>query len=143
LIDIDNRNPTLAQILLIEDHADTVYMMIRCLECHGFSVSSATSGKAALVLVKKRLFSAIVSDFGLPDIDGRRLLPLLREHSSAPAVAVTACAFPSDVVESAAVGFVEHLGKPVDVEKLVVVLRRLIWPAPPFDELGRDWAVPK
>jgi CheY-like chemotaxis protein len=74
---------------------------------------------------------AMILDIGLPVEDGYSLIARIRELEAAqglarvPAIALTAFARTNDRERAFAAGFDEHVAKPVDIETLVGVLRRL------------------
>jgi CheY-like chemotaxis protein len=74
----------------------------------------------------------IMADIGMPDEDGYSLLTSLRcierEQGAArvPAIAVTAYARREDRQRALAAGFDDHLNKPVDPERLMAVLAKLV-----------------
>ena len=72
----------------------------------------------------------IVADIGLPGEDGYSFIRRVRAHSipairSVPAIAVTAYATVPDRAEALAVGFQQHLPKPIDPGRLVQAIRDL------------------
>jgi len=73
----------------------------------------------------------IVSDIGMPGLDGWGMMELIRSQprlrgDATPAIALTAHATPADRERSMAAGFQEHLAKPVDFEELSRVITRLV-----------------
>jgi CheY-like chemotaxis protein len=75
--------------------------------------------------------SVIVADIALPDEDGYSFIRRVRAHATpaiqaTPAIAVTAHASIPDRLEALAVGFQQHLPKPVDPRRLVRAIHELI-----------------
>jgi CheY-like chemotaxis protein len=62
------------QILVIEDAADVLCVLIMLLRSEGADVAGAGSGREALALFRRRHFDVVVSDLGLPDIAGDVLI---------------------------------------------------------------------
>jgi two-component system CheB/CheR fusion protein len=62
------------QILVIEDAADVLAVLIMLLRNEGAEVAGAGSGRDALTLFRSRHFDVVVSDLGLPDIAGDVLI---------------------------------------------------------------------
>jgi PAS domain S-box-containing protein len=118
-------------IMLLEDHADSRDLLVQALRNSGADVAAfgaATDAFAALDRVRP---SVIVADIALPDEDGYSFIRRVRAHStpaiqSIPAIAVTAYATSPDRAEALAVGFQQHLPKPVDPGRLVQVIREII-----------------
>src|SRR5581483_6543504 len=67
------------RILVIDDDVDIVDMLTDQLSISGeFSVSSATTALEAMTLVKAEPFDLLIMDIGLPDMDGREAVRVLR-----------------------------------------------------------------
>lgn len=113
------------RILLIDDHADTLWSMNRLLQRRGYEVTTARSYAEALQRAEVGEFDYIISDLGLPDGSGLDLLKELRQHSHAPAIALSGYGMESDVELAREAGFTTHLTKPVDFPALLEVLRGL------------------
>jgi CheY-like chemotaxis protein len=105
------------------------------LEEVGADVRAAASGDAALEIADAWQPDLLVTDLGLPGMDGYALLAAIRaRHSSTacPAVAVSAYARLDDRSRALASGFQAHVAKPVDPATLMMVLRgALSRPQPP------------
>ncbi|TAM56617.1 response regulator transcription factor [bacterium] len=88
----------------------------------GYLVRCASDGQAALALVRDWEPDVIVLDVMLPKIDGFSLLPLLRRHTEAPILMLTARGDVSDRVEGLARGADDYLAKPFAFEELLARL---------------------
>lgn len=117
------------RILLVEDHDDTAKVMARLLAANGFVASVAPTAAHATELAGRERFDLIVSDLGLPDLDGYTLLgELHRRLGPLPAIALSGFG-PDDAGDPAAAraaGFAEHLTKPVHFPTLLASIRRLL-----------------
>lgn len=118
------------RILLVEDHQPTRVTLERLLTRRGYAVSSAETAAEARRLAAEQKFDLVVSDIGLPDTDGFSLMELLRERYRLRGIALTGYGMEEDVARSRAAGYVAHLTKPVDIQKLEAVLARLQSEAP-------------
>jgi signal transduction histidine kinase/ActR/RegA family two-component response regulator len=119
------------KILIVEDDPDSAAMMRMVLEAHGARVLIATSGPQALEMVGRERPSLLVSDIGLPLMDGYEFMQRVRatsptEGGSTPAIAVTAFARTEDRELALAAGYDRHLSKPVDVGELLEEVRRAL-----------------
>jgi PAS domain S-box-containing protein len=118
------------RLLLVEDAADTLELLRVLFAGRGYRVAACASAAAALEVAARETFDIIVSDIGLPHIDGYALLARLRaEHpalSAAPAVALTGYATPQDAAAARAAGFADHVAKPVDPAVLLRAVERLL-----------------
>lgn len=111
------------EILVIEDEVETRRLMKLAFEEHGATVTDVGSAELAQNLLGERRFDLIVSDVGLPFMDGFALMHSVRRtdgpNRDAPAIAVTAYARDTDVARSREAGFDAHVSKPVDIAGLL------------------------
>jgi PAS domain S-box-containing protein len=119
------------QILVVDDDPDALTLMQEVLEAAGATVISADSGRAALSALVEHTAHAIVSDLGMPGMDGFELLARLRQspvesQRNLPAAALTAYARSDDRVRSLKSGFQIHLSKPIDPGELVAAVAALV-----------------
>lgn len=80
----------MAQLLLVEDDAEIRRALIRALTDRGHTVSSSDTGMGALQRVLADPVDLVILDLGLPDIDGREALRMLRAVSAVPVIVATA-----------------------------------------------------
>ena len=118
------------QILIVDDDRDALTLMREVLESAGATVTSADSGHAALSALDRFVPHAIVSDLGMPGMDGFELLAQLRQspvesRRKIPVAALTAYARSEDRTRSLKSGFQIHLAKPIDPRELVAVVAML------------------
>jgi CheY-like chemotaxis protein len=111
------------RILLVEDHEDTNRSLTNLLRRRGYHVQSANSVSSALQSAAEESFDLLISDIGLPDGTGIELMEKLNTEHSMVGIALTGFGMEDDVRKSRAVGFREHLVKPVDLNKLDSVLQ--------------------
>jgi PAS domain S-box-containing protein len=129
-------------VLLVDDEADTLMLFKTTLEAHGARVRPASTAAEALGIAAEWRPRLLVSDIGLPGIDGYALLQAIREktaHRTLIAVAVTAFARPDDRARALAAGFQTHVAKPVDPSELVRTLAAVLT-APRTDEVPSESA---
>ena len=125
--------PTLdgLEILLVDDEPDTLTMFRDALEGAGARVRTVTNGLDALRITESWCPDLLVSDLGLPGMDGYELLQALRHRGASyafPAVAVSAYASRDDRARALAVGFRAHFAKPIDPAALVRALATAYFP---------------
>ena len=122
------------RLLLVEDNAVNMQIAQLILNQAGFTVETAENGQLAVDMVSASepgYYNAILMDIQMPVMDGyaaTRAIRALhrRELAEIPIVALTANVFREDVEAGKAAGMVAHLGKPVDVPKLLATLRGML-----------------
>jgi len=113
------------RILLVDDHTDTVITLGALLRNLGYEVACAETVKQALQLAKESRFDLLVSDIGLPDGSGHDLMRQIRAKQSIAGIALSGFGMEDDLEKSRAVGFTEHLIKPINVDRLQATLREI------------------
>jgi len=119
----------LPHILLVEDDADTLELLEASLQTRGFRVTSSASAAEALELAPSNSIDLIISDIGMPEIDGFEMIRRFREIArlrDVPAVALTGYASQKDAEAALAAGFDAHVAKPVDPIELYALIERLL-----------------
>jgi CheY-like chemotaxis protein len=114
-------------VLLVEDVDDARDMLALILEMYGADVVSTSSAYAALDALESQSFQILVSDIGLPGMNGYALIRRIRAHEHErggflPAIAVTAYTSDADRCEALSAGFQSHAPKPLVVEDLVSIM---------------------
>ena len=112
------------QILVVDDDADMREFLSFMLEQYGATVTTVTSAIAALTTLSQSQPNLIISDIGMPEMDGYMLMRQVRslkpeQGGTIPAIALTAYAGEMDQQQALAVGFQQHISKPVDPQELV------------------------
>jgi PAS domain S-box-containing protein len=111
-------------ILLVEDHEDSAEVMSRLLRDKGYNVETSATVADALKIATEHKFNLILSDIGLPDGTGIDLIRQLRQHSSIPAIALTGFGMDQDINRYKEAGFDAHLTKPVNFQKLEMIINQ-------------------
>jgi PAS domain S-box-containing protein len=115
-------------ILVVDDSQETTEMLSNLLTLEGAQVETARSGPEALRLAKEHKFDLIISDISMPEMDGYELLRAIRAQQSSkdvPAVALTGYGRNTDIERALAEGFAEHLTKPLDIDRLMRIVKKL------------------
>ena len=116
--------------LVVDDDDDARDLVATVLRTRGAEVLDACSGEAALDLLRASTPSVLVSDIGMPGMDGYELIRAVRSRLGAagramPAIAVTAYSREEDRRLAADAGFNAHLAKPVEPSELVRIIARM------------------
>jgi len=123
----------MTRILLVEDDAAIRRALRRSLEDQGDAVAVAPDGMTGLRLVLSEQPDVVLLDLGLPDVDGLRMLGMLRGVSDVPVIVVTAQDDDRTVVKALDAGADDYVVKPFGTEqvqaRIRAVLRRASRPA--------------
>jgi PAS domain S-box-containing protein len=128
---IDTSDVSLAglKVVVVDDEPDARELLRRVLRGAGAQVVAAGSAADALAIVERGMPDVLVSDIGMPDVDGYELIRRVRMLSggagSLRAVALTAFARLEDRTRAMLAGYQMHLAKPVDPQELVVTVANL------------------
>lgn len=117
------------RILIVEDEPDTLEMLAAIFERRGYEVMACDSAQQAIEISQREEFDVLVSDVGMPAMDGLQLIETLRENGSigaAPAIALTGYASRNDAAAALAAGFDMHLSKPIEPNELAEAVERLL-----------------
>jgi len=116
------------RVLLVDDDADSRGMMQTVLSQRGAQVTAAASAAEALACVARETPDVLLSDIGMPGMDGYALIRELRERPEAraiPAAALTAYAHADDRDQAIAAGYQVHVAKPIEPAELIAVVASL------------------
>ncbi|HJS24077.1 MAG TPA: response regulator [Pyrinomonadaceae bacterium] len=114
--------------LVVDDVADVTEMLAVVLTHAGYSVVTAASAPAALKAVRERQFDVIISDIGMPEMNGYQLAREVRQlpgYETVPMVAVTGYSMFDDKERSTNAGFNAHMTKPIDPRALLDLIEQL------------------
>ncbi|AME28752.1 CheR family methyltransferase [Burkholderia sp. PAMC 26561] len=117
------------RVLLVEDTQETLEAFQALLELEGAHVHAESNGAGALLAAADGHFDLILSDIGMPEMDGYELIAAIRTmpmYASTPAIALTGFGRPQDAKRALAAGFNGHVGKPVSLENLVALIARYL-----------------
>ncbi len=115
------------KVLVLDDEPDGRDLLKRILGDCGAQVITAASALEALSLISVHLPDVLVSDIGMPEVDGyefmRRVRALPADHGGrVPSVALTAFARSEDRARALMAGFLAHVSKPLDPSELVATI---------------------
>ncbi len=116
----------MAIIAVVEDDPGIRTALIRALRERGHAVSASSTGLAALQSVTEQEPDLVVLDLGLPDIDGLRVLDMVRAVSRVPVIVVTARDDRRAVVEALDHGADDYVVKPFDADQLEARIRAVL-----------------
>lgn len=116
-------------VLVVDDVPDVTEMIELLLKHAGYDVSTAESAKDALHLARVNHYDLVISDIGMPDMNGYELATALRElaaYNKTPLIAVTGYSEYDDRGRAVRAGFNVHLTKPIEPTQLLTLMRELL-----------------
>ncbi|MGK5520656.1 response regulator transcription factor [Micromonospora sp. URMC 107] len=127
----------MARLLLIEDDLTIRTPLLRALRDRGHAVAAASTAMTGLRDALDDRPDLVVLDLGLPDLDGRELLRMLRAVSAVPVIVATARDDETEIVRVLDAGADDYVVKPFTAAQLDAriraVLRRGTGPGPEED----------
>ena len=127
----------MAGILVVDDEAKILKMIIDYLEAVGFEATGAGDGISALKLFREEKFDLIILDFMMPGIDGIDVIRRIRETSGIPIIMLTARAEENDKLMGLEIGADDYMVKPFSMKELAARIRAVLRRA------GRDGTLNK
>ena len=115
--------------LIVDDVPDVTEMIGLFLKHAGYDVATADSGTGALQLANERAFDVVISDIGMPEMNGCELAASLRqraEYQSIPIIAVTGFSEYDNRELALQAGFNAQLTKPIDPSELLQLIDELL-----------------
>ncbi|MBC7785794.1 MAG: response regulator [Burkholderiales bacterium] len=130
------------RVLLVDDEDDSREILKRVLcECDA-EVTTSASGADALIVLRSYRPDVLISDIGMPGMDGYDFLRHVRALDGAaghvPAIALTAFARSEDRTRALSVGYAVHVVKPVEPSELVVTVASVVGRAHDVAPLAPD-----
>ncbi|MEH2289776.1 hybrid sensor histidine kinase/response regulator [Nostoc sp.] len=119
------------KILVVDDDTDTREFITFLLEEYGANVTAVTSANEALATLAQSLPDILLSDIGMPEVDGCMFMRQLRtlppeQGGQIRAIALTAYAGEMNAQQVLRAGFNKHIAKPVEPSELVDAIATLI-----------------
>jgi len=119
------------RVLIIDDEADGRTLVAHILQDRGASPVCISSAEEALEALGREHFDVLLSDIGMPNMDGYQLIREVRRLDKSrtkpiPAIAITAYARPEDRQRSLLAGFHMHLSKPIEPRELIASIAGLL-----------------
>jgi DNA-binding response OmpR family regulator len=114
------------KVLIAEDDPTIRTAVIRALTGRGHTVTSAPTAMEFLQLVMSEPPDVVLLDLGLPDLDGREVLRMLRAISQVPIIIVTARREEAEIVRSLDAGADDYLVKPFGAAQLEARIRAVL-----------------
>jgi signal transduction histidine kinase/CheY-like chemotaxis protein len=135
--DMTVRNLNGVDALVVDDDRDNRELIKRILTDCGAAVRLAASAREAFAQFREATPNLLISDLGMPDVDGFELLDWVRhlskdEGGQVPAIALTAFARSEDRLRALEAGFSAHISKPVEPSELIATVAAAVGPTAPL-----------
>jgi signal transduction histidine kinase/ActR/RegA family two-component response regulator len=119
------------QVLVVDDEPDSREFVAFVLEQAGATVFTATTADEALTMLIRSKPTVLLSDIGMPEMDGYMLMQQVRalpseQGGQVRAIALTAYAGDFNQQQALRAGFQQHVSKPIEPERLIQVISSLI-----------------
>jgi DNA-binding NtrC family response regulator len=115
------------RILIADDNAETCKLLKQLLEEEGLCVDTVADGSEALTALIETPYSVAVTDLKMPHVDGIQLIKEVKTRRLPVAVVVsTGYGSIGDAVKAMQLGAADFLTKPIDIERLGLVIRRVL-----------------
>ena len=116
-------------VLVVDDFPINRMVLRALLEKRGHHVTEAEDGVQAIEMLSTTIPDLVLMDLDMPNMDGleatRRVRALVGPRAATPIYALTGKAFAEDIARTQAAGMDGHLAKPVQLDELVRILRRV------------------
>jgi two-component system KDP operon response regulator KdpE len=113
-------------VLVVDDDPHLLRALRITLQAHGYSVTTASDGRSALLTASRHPLALVILDLGLPDIDGTTVLRELRSGSQVPILVLSARHGSEDKVEALDAGADDYITKPFGLDELLARIRALL-----------------
>ncbi|MCB9089697.1 MAG: sigma-54-dependent Fis family transcriptional regulator [Calditrichae bacterium] len=115
------------KVLIIEDDINTLHGLGEILEDENFNISKAKNAKQALKEIENGDFDVVLMDYLLPDRDGLDLSrEVLKDYPEIKIIMMTAFGTVKNAVNAMKMGIYDYLTKPINLDELLIILRRAI-----------------
>ena len=119
--------PQKLTILVVDDNEEFCQNVKDVLELQDYQVTTARDGFQALLTVKQREFDLVLMDLRMPVMDGVETFKIMKEMSPNTSVIMVTAFIGDDLnKEALKAGARDVLGKPLDFDKLLALIRQVI-----------------
>jgi len=116
------------RLLIIDDDARNIFALSAVLRAKGYEIVSAPGAIEGInILADDKDIGIVLIDMMMPEMDGYEAIPRIKKlNANLPVVAVTAQAMLGDKEKCLTAGADDYISKPIDVDKLVTILKQYI-----------------
>src|SRR5947209_6955643 len=120
---IPPKTDIVARIVVADDEQPILRTIKRNLSAHGYAVTTASDGEAALARIEETLPDLIILDVMMPQLDGLAVTRRVREWSQVPIIILSARGEERQKVEALDLGADDYLTKPFGMDELLARIR--------------------
>lgn len=117
------------KVLVIEDNESNMELVSFILNANNFSVIKAYRGQEGIDMALTHIPDLILLDIQLPDMDGIKVLKVIRDReeiADIPVIAVTSYAMTGDSKKLLSAGCDGYIEKPIDIDAIVKQINKLL-----------------
>ncbi|AUT04538.1 histidine kinase [Nostoc sp. CENA543] len=119
------------RVIVVDDEADSLALVKFMLEQEGADILGVSAAAQALSVLTQAQFDLLISDIGMPEMDGYKFIRQVRElppqfNRDIPAIALTAYAGEANQRQILAAGFQAYLAKPIEPQQLLDAIATVI-----------------
>jgi len=116
-----------SQILIVDDEKDIRTLLKILFVREGYTVDTASGGKAAIKKIEKTFYPLIITDIRMPDLSGIELLRYVREnHPESIVILITAYASNETAVEGMKLGAYDYITKPFKIDEVKLIVKNAL-----------------
>lgn len=110
-------------ILVVDDEPSLIGVLEPMLGATGYKMTSAATGRHALAIADEADPDVILLDLGLPDMDGKEVIRVLREHNHVPIIIISARHQEAEKIAALDEGADDYVNKPFQIGELMAGIR--------------------
>jgi len=117
------------KILIVDDDFHILTLLTHVLESDGYAVRAARNGVEALKSLQTDAPDLVILDVNMPQVDGWNVLSAMRSADTTKMIPVLMCTnkdMVGDVERAELLGATDYLPKPFQVDRLLILVRRLL-----------------
>ncbi|MEW6073067.1 MAG: response regulator [Planctomycetota bacterium] len=125
------------RVLFVDDEQELVATILERLRLRGVDATGVTEAKEAVELIRRERFDIVVLDVKMPGLGGLELLRIIKkEKPSLPVIFLTGYGSEKEAEEGCRAGARDYLMKPIDLDRLLELMRTATSDAPAESENG-------
>lgn len=127
-------------ILLVEDELEIAQMLQDFLQSENFAVQTAADGAQALHIFQQTAFDLVLLDLMIPNINGIKVLQVIRQQSTVPVIILSAKDTDSDITLGLGLGADDYITKPFSVTQVLARIKANLRRAQQYNTMAQSAA---